>query len=184
MDSSRIVSNIWDTSVTTGARKLPLRWNWTHSLFFLCSSSEKNIAYPIVCFEWYEYDFKSVVSWPKDGAPLKNCDEQNKCIFLRHLWENLMEEFTELLWFFLINWYKLFAWKMISTSKQDLHDFPDLSPPSAAQLLINAKDYANHRNHHCITSSWKEGIKIESSSKIVMLSLHLSSLNISWVLCA
>ena len=70
--------------------------------------------------------------------------------------------------FLLINWYKLFAWKMISTSKQDLHDFPDLSPPSAAQLLINAKDYANHRNHHCITSSRKERIKIESSSKIVL----------------
>ena len=169
MDSSRIVSNIWDTSVTTGARKLPLRWNWTHSLFFLCSSSEKNIAYPIVCFEWYKYDFKSVVSWSKDGVPLKKGDggiHKATLIFL------------------LINWYKLFAWKMISTSKQDLHDFPDLSPPSAAQLLINAKDYANHRNHHCITSSRKERIKIESSSKIVMLSLHLSSLNISWVLCA
>ena len=77
--------------------------------------------------------------------------------------------------FLLINWYKLFAWKMISTSKQDLHDFPDLSPPSAAQLLINAKDYANHRNHHCITSSRKERIKIESSSKIVMLSLDFMS---------
>ena len=64
---------------------------------------------------------------------------------------------------------------MISTSKQDLHDFPDLSPPSAAQLLINAKDYANHRNHHCITSSRKERIKIESSSKIVMLSLDFMS---------
>ena len=64
---------------------------------------------------------------------------------------------------------------MISTSKQDLHDFPDLSPPSAAQLLINAKDYANHRNHYCITSSRKERIKIESSSKIVMLSLDFMS---------
>ena len=42
---------------------------------------------------------------------------------------------------------------MGATSKQDLHDFPDLSPPlSAAQLLINAKDYANHSNHHCIMS--------------------------------
>ena len=38
---------------------------------------------------------------------------------------------------------------MRATSKQDLHDFPDLSPLSAAQLLINAKDYGNHCNHHC-----------------------------------
>ena len=43
--------------------------------------------------------------------------------------------------------------RMRATSKQDLHDFPDLSPPmGAAQLLINAKDYANHSNHHCIMS--------------------------------
>ena len=169
MDSSRIVSNIWDTSVTTGARKLPLRWNWTHTLFFSLFQLLIWYCISILWFQWYEYDFKSEVLWSKDGVPLKNSDEG-------------IHKYT--LIFLLTNWYKLFAWKMISTSKQDLHDFPDLSPPSAAQLLINAKDYANHRNHHCITSSRNEGIKIESSSKIVMLSLHLSSLNISWVLCA
>ena len=42
---------------------------------------------------------------------------------------------------------------MAATSKQDLHDFPDLSPAlGAAQLLIDAKDYANHSNRHCIMS--------------------------------
>ena len=134
-----------------------------HTLCFFFVPALNMILYihcTIVWFQWYECNFKSVVLWSKDVVRLKNCDEGiHKATLI----------------FLLINWYKLFAWKMISTSKQDLHDFPDLSPPSAAQLLINAKDYANHRNHHCITSSRKERIKIESSSKIVMLSLDFMS---------
>ena len=78
-------------------------------------------------------------------------------------------------------WYKLIQivclgeGRMGATSKQDLHDFPDLSPLSAAQLLINAKDYGNHSNHHCIMSFQIE--KLSSSIGFLFVQWLFSLIN-------